>query len=76
MKKCCYLRNSILIFLKTTLKFKDMKKFGFKSMAVFALAAATVFTSCKKDDDGTSVLDLVSRFEVTSGLDGFKTNNV
>lgn len=53
-----------------------MKKFGFRSMAVFALAAATVFTSCKKDDDGNSVLDLVNSFEVTSGLDGFKTNTV
>ena len=51
-----------------------MKKFGFKGLAALALAATTVFSSCKKDDNGNSVLDLVSSFEAT-GLD-FKTNIV
>lgn len=53
-----------------------MKKFGFKGLAALALAATAAFTSCKKDDDGNSLLDVVSNFEVTSGLDGFKTNVV
>ena len=43
-----------------------MKKFGFKGLAALALAATTVFSSCKKDDDGNSLLDLVSNFEVSS----------
>lgn len=51
-----------------------MKKFGFKGLAAFALAATTVFSSCKKDDDGNSVIDLLSSFEVTSL--NFKTNVV
>ncbi len=51
-----------------------MKKFGFRGLAALALAATTVFSSCKKDDDGNSILDALSSFEVTS-LD-FKTNLV
>lgn len=51
-----------------------MKKFGFKGLAALALAATTVFSSCKKDDDGNSVIDLLSSFEVTSL--NFKTNVV
>ena len=51
-----------------------MKKFGFKGLAALALAATTVFSSCKKDDDGNSVLDLFSSFEVSSL--NFKTNLV
>lgn len=50
-----------------------MKKFGFKGLAALALAATTVFSSCKKDDDN-SVLDLFSSFEVSSL--NFKTNLV
>ena len=49
-----------------------MKKFGFKGLAALALAATTVFSSCKKDDDGNSVIDLLSSFEVSSL--NFKTN--
>lgn len=51
-----------------------MKKFGFKGLAALALAATTVFSSCKKDDDGNSVIDLLSSFEVSSL--NFKTNVV
>lgn len=51
-----------------------MKKFGFKGLAALALAATTVFSSCKKDDDGNSVIDLLNSFEVTSL--NFKTNVV
>jgi hypothetical protein len=53
-----------------------MKKltFGLMGFAAISLAVASLFSSCKKDDDGNSVLDLVSSFEVT-GLD-FKTNVV
>ena len=50
-----------------------MKKFGFKGLAALALAATTVFSTCKKDDDN-SVLDLFSSFEVSSL--NFKTNLV
>lgn len=50
-----------------------MKKFGLKGLAALALAATTVFSSCKKDDDN-SVLDLFSSFEVSSL--NFKTNLV
>lgn len=52
-----------------------MKKFGFKGLAALALAATTVFSSCKKDDDGNSLMDALSSLEVTSGLT-FKTNVV
>lgn len=53
-----------------------MKKFGFKGLAALALAATTVFSSCKKDDDGNSILDLVSSFEATGTDFNFKTNVV
>ena len=51
-----------------------MKKFGFKGLAALALAATTVFSSCKKDDDGNSLLDALSSLEVSSL--NFKTNVV
>ncbi len=45
--------------------------------AAISLAVASLFSSCKKDDNGNSLLDALSSFEATDGSNfNFKTNVV